>query len=64
VPTLMAPDSLMPNSPSSPRDRAKARAGERNRCRRRSTRGETEVKIAFGTDSGVSKHGLNATNSA
>jgi imidazolonepropionase-like amidohydrolase len=61
VPTLMAPDSLMPNLAKLPPEiAAKARAANASLAGTFREAVKLGVKIGFGTDSGVSKHGLNA----
>jgi imidazolonepropionase-like amidohydrolase len=61
VPTLMAPDSLMPNLARMPAEiAAKARAANAALAGTFSQALKLGVKIGFGTDSGVSKHGENA----
>jgi imidazolonepropionase-like amidohydrolase len=61
VPTLMAPDSLMPNLAKLPPEiAAKAVAANESLSRTFSEAVRLGVKVGFGTDSGVSKHGLNA----
>jgi imidazolonepropionase-like amidohydrolase len=61
VPTLMAPDSLMPNLAKLPPEiAAKARAANASLARTFAEAVKLGVKIGFGTDSGVSKHGQNA----
>ncbi|MFO0953432.1 MAG: amidohydrolase family protein [Isosphaeraceae bacterium] len=61
VPTLMAPDSIMPNIDRMPPEiAAKARAANAALSRTFAEAVKRGVKIGFGTDSGVSRHGLNA----
>ena len=61
VPTLMAPDSLMPNLAKIPPEiAAKARAANAALSKTFAEAVRLGVKIGFGTDSGVSKHGHNA----
>ncbi|MFO0959846.1 MAG: amidohydrolase family protein [Isosphaeraceae bacterium] len=61
VPTLMAPDSLMPDLDKFPPEIAeKARAANAAITRTFSEAVRLGVKIGFGTDSGVSRHGENA----
>jgi len=61
VPTLMAPDSLMPNLDRLPPEiAAKARAANASLAGTFREAVGLGVKIGFGTDSGVSKHGDNA----
>jgi imidazolonepropionase-like amidohydrolase len=61
VPTLMAPDSLMPNLAKLPPEiAAKARAANASLAGTFREAVKLGVKIGFGTDSGVSKHGQNA----
>ncbi len=61
VPTLMAPDSLMPNlSKLPPEIAAKAVAANNSLSKTFAEAVKLGVKIGFGTDSGVSKHGQNA----
>ncbi len=61
VPTLMAPDSLMPNlSKLPPEIAAKAVAANNSLSKTFAEAVKLGVKIGFGTDSGVSKHGDNA----
>ena len=61
VPTLMAPDSLMPNlSKFPPEIAAKAIAANASLSKTFREAVRLGVKIGFGTDSGVSKHGENA----
>jgi imidazolonepropionase-like amidohydrolase len=61
VPTLMAPDSLMPNLAKLPPEiAAKARAANASLAKTFSEALRLGVRIGFGTDSGVSKHGQNA----
>jgi imidazolonepropionase-like amidohydrolase len=61
VPTLMAPDSLMPNLAKMPPEiAAKARAANAALSQTFGEAVKLGVKIGFGTDSGVSKHGENA----
>ncbi len=61
VPTLMAPDSLMPNlSKFPPEIAAKAVAANEALSKTFAEAVKLGVRIGFGTDSGVSKHGENA----
>jgi imidazolonepropionase-like amidohydrolase len=61
VPTLMAPDSLMPNlSKFPPEIAAKALAANAALSKTFGEAVKLGVKIGFGTDSGVSRHGDNA----
>jgi imidazolonepropionase-like amidohydrolase len=61
VPTLMAPDSIMPNlSKFPPEIAAKAVAANNALSKTFATAVKLGVKVGFGTDSGVSKHGENA----
>jgi imidazolonepropionase-like amidohydrolase len=61
VPTLMAPDSLMPNLDRMPPEiAAKARAANASLHKTFAEAVKMGVKIGFGTDSGVSPHGKNA----
>jgi imidazolonepropionase-like amidohydrolase len=61
VPTLMAPDSIMPNLAKLPPEiAAKARAANAALAGTFREAVKIGVKIGFGTDSGVSKHGDNA----
>jgi imidazolonepropionase-like amidohydrolase len=61
VPTLMAPESLMPNLAKLPPEIAvKVVAANESLSRTFAKAVELGVKIGFGTDSGVSKHGENA----
>ena len=61
VPTLMAPDSLMPNLDKMPPEiAAKARAANAALSQTFREAVKLGVKIGFGTDSGVSPHGKNA----
>jgi imidazolonepropionase-like amidohydrolase len=61
VPTLMAPDSLMPNLDKMPPEiAAKARAANLALSRMFAEAVRLGVRVGFGTDSGVSKHGRNA----
>jgi imidazolonepropionase-like amidohydrolase len=61
VPTLMAPDSLIPNlSKLPPEIAAKAIAANNSLSKTFNEAVKLGVKIGFGTDSGVSKHGDNA----
>ena len=61
VPTLMAPDSLMPNlSKLPPEIAAKAVAANEALSKTFAEAVRLGVKIGFGTDSGVSRHGDNA----
>jgi imidazolonepropionase-like amidohydrolase len=61
VPTLMAPDSLMPNLDKMPPEIA-AKAREANAALHQTFAEAVKlgVKVGFGTDSGVSPHGKNA----
>ena len=61
VPTLMAPDSIMPNlSKFPPEIAAKAVAANEALSKTFAEAVRLGVKIGFGTDSGVSRHGDNA----
>jgi imidazolonepropionase-like amidohydrolase len=61
IPTLMAPDSLMPNLAKLPPEiAAKAVAANESLSKIFAEALRLGVKIGFGTDSGVSKHGENA----
>jgi imidazolonepropionase-like amidohydrolase len=61
IPTLMAPDSLMPNlSKFPPEIAAKAVAANEALSKMFAEAVRLGVKIGFGTDSGVSRHGDNA----
>jgi imidazolonepropionase-like amidohydrolase len=61
IPTLMAPDALMPNLAKYPPEiAAKARAANASIANTFSEAVKLGVKIGFGTDSAVSKHGDNA----
>ena len=61
IPTLMAPDSLMPNlSKFPPEIAAKAVAANAALSKTFAEAVRLGVKVGFGTDSGVSKHGDNA----
>ena len=61
VPTLMAPDSLMPNlSKLPPEIAAKAVAANNSLSKTFGEAVKLGVKVGFGTDSGVSRHGENA----
>ena len=61
VPTLMAPDSLMPNLAKLPPEiAAKAVAANESLSKTFAEAVKLGVKIGFGTDSGVSRHGENA----
>ncbi len=61
IPTLMAPDSLMPNLAKFPPEiAAKAVAANESIVKTFANAVQLGVKIGFGTDSGVSKHGDNA----
>ena len=61
IPTLMAPDSIMPNlSKFPPEIAAKAVAANASISKTFAEAVELGVKVGFGTDSGVSKHGDNA----
>jgi imidazolonepropionase-like amidohydrolase len=61
IPTLMAPDSLMPNLAKFPAEiAAKARAANEAITKTFAQAIKLGVKVGFGTDSGVSKHGDNA----
>jgi imidazolonepropionase-like amidohydrolase len=61
IPTLMAPDSLMPNLAKFPPEiAAKAMAANEAITKTFAQAVKLGVKIGFGTDSGVSKHGDNA----
>jgi imidazolonepropionase-like amidohydrolase len=61
VPTLMAPDSIMPNLAKLPPEiAAKAVAANESISKTFAEAVKMGVKIGFGTDSGVSKHGENA----
>jgi imidazolonepropionase-like amidohydrolase len=61
IPTLMAPDSLMPNlSKFPPEIAAKALAANASITKTFSAAVAMGVKVGFGTDSGVSRHGDNA----
>ena len=58
VPTLMAPDSLMPNLAKYPPEiAAKAAAANASLSKTFAEAIKIGVKVGFGTDSGVSKHG-------
>ena len=61
IPTLMAPDSIMPNLAKFPPEiAAKAVAANESLSKTFAEAVRLGVKIGFGTDSGVSKHGDNA----
>jgi imidazolonepropionase-like amidohydrolase len=61
IPTLMAPDSLMPNLAKFPPEiAAKAKAANEAISQTFAQALSLGVKVGFGTDSGVSKHGDNA----
>jgi imidazolonepropionase-like amidohydrolase len=61
IPTLMAPDSLMPNLDRMPPEiAAKARAANAALSNTFREALKLGVKVGFGTDSGVSPHGKNA----
>jgi imidazolonepropionase-like amidohydrolase len=61
IPTLMAPDSIMPNlSKFPPEIAAKAVAANAALSQTFAEAVRLGVKVGFGTDSGVSKHGDNA----
>jgi imidazolonepropionase-like amidohydrolase len=61
IPTLMAPDAIMPNLAKLPPEiAAKARAANESIAKTFGEALRIGVKIGFGTDSGVSKHGQNA----
>jgi imidazolonepropionase-like amidohydrolase len=61
IPTLMAPDSLMPHMDKFPPEiAAKGRAANEAITRTFAEALKLGVKVGFGTDSGVSKHGDNA----
>ncbi len=61
IPTLMAPDSIMPNLAKFPAEiAAKAVAANESLAKTFAEAVRLGVKIGFGTDSGVSKHGENA----
>ena len=61
IPTLMAPDSIMPNlSKFPPEIAAKAVAANEALSKTFAEAVKLGVKVGFGTDSGVSKHGDNA----
>ena len=61
IPTLMAPDSLMPNLAKLPPEiAAKAVAANEALSKTFAEAVRLGVKVGFGTDSGVSKHGENA----
>src|SRR5262249_45249125 len=61
VPTLMAPEALMPHLDRMPPEiAAKARAANQALSKTFAEAGRLGVWIGFGTDSGVSKHGRNA----
>lgn len=61
VPTLMAPDSLMPNLAKLPPEiAAKAVAANESLSKAFAEALRIGVKVGFGTDSGVSRHGDNA----
>ncbi len=61
IPTLMAPDSIMPNLAKLPPEiAAKAVAANASLAKMFAEAVRLGVKIGFGTDSGVSKHGENA----
>ena len=61
IPTLMAPDSLMPSLDKFPPEiAAKAVAANESIAKTFTNAVKMGVKIGFGTDSGVSKHGENA----
>ena len=61
IPTLMAPDSLMPNLAKFPPEiAAKAVAANESISKTFAAAVSLGVKVGFGTDSGVSKHGENA----
>lgn len=61
VPTLMAPDSLMPNLARMPKEIADKAVAANNSLHKTFTLAlQLGVKIGFGTDSGVSRHGDNA----
>lgn len=61
IPTLMAPDSIMPNLAKFPPEiAAKAVAANAALSKTFAEAVRLGVKVGFGTDSGVSKHGDNA----
>ena len=61
IPTLMAPDSMMPNLAKFPPEiAAKAMAANAALSKTFAEAVKLGVKVGFGTDSGVSKHGDNA----
>jgi imidazolonepropionase-like amidohydrolase len=61
IPTLMAPDSLMPNLAKLPPEiAAKAVAANESLSKTFAEALKIGVKVGFGTDSGVSRHGENA----
>jgi len=61
IPTLMAPDSIMPNIAKFPPEiAAKAMAANASISKTFAEAVRLGVKVGFGTDSGVSKHGQNA----
>ena len=61
IPTLMAPDSIMPNLAKFPPEiAAKAVAANEAITKTFAEAVKLGVKVGFGTDSGVSKHGDNA----
>ena len=61
IPTLMAPDSIMPNLSKFPAEiAAKAVAANEALSKAFGEAVKLGVKVGFGTDSGVSKHGDNA----
>ncbi|HEY2158036.1 MAG TPA: amidohydrolase family protein [Isosphaeraceae bacterium] len=61
IPTLMAPDSIMPNLAKMPHEiAAKARAANAALSGTFREALKLGVKVGFGTDSGVSPHGKNA----
>jgi imidazolonepropionase-like amidohydrolase len=61
IPTLMAPDSIMPNLAKFPPEiAAKALAANASISKTFAEAVKLGVKVGFGTDSGVSRHGDNA----
>jgi imidazolonepropionase-like amidohydrolase len=61
IPTLMAPDSLMPNLAKLPPEiAAKAVAANESLSKTFAEALKIGVRVGFGTDSGVSRHGENA----
>ena len=61
IPTLMAPDSIMPNLAKLPPEiAAKALAANASISKTFTEAIKLGVRVGFGTDSGVSKHGENA----